>query len=342
MNFLNAGGNPALLEGSQVDLTNDRVDETILITNNPVAPTRGILYVFGCSDKEYHVLHKDRSAYDGWPWVSEIIDMNMNGVPELVIGQLTCHYCTGMSVYEWDGWQVQSLVRNWIIIVDGDQHKVEYGDFAELSGYATGYVQDIDGNGTIEIVIEGGTPSYAAGLAGADGPWRKGKLVYMWDGNYFVWHSYEYITPPEFRFQALQDGDIASEAGRFKDALISYQDVIENDDLLSWSTDTREKYSELKTRELQGTPVVLGEAIPFDQTEYDQLFAYVRFRIMLLHILRGWNSDAETVYVTLQQEVTPESAGYPYLEMATLFWAEYSSSGDSQGVRTCNCICRRT
>lgn len=47
---------------------------------------------------------------------------------------------------------------------------------------------------------------------------------------------------------------------------------------------------------------------------------------MLLHTVRGYESDAGTVYNTLQQKFGSDPDGRPYAEMASAFWDAYQST----------------
>ena len=332
---LNSGGivplYTALIENSPppyydiryIDLTNDGVPELIVADQNYYLGRGGNIYVFGCVDGEYQVLLAETPIYDEYPEIVSIQDLNMNGVMDLVIGQISCHYCYAMRVYEWGGEQFNSLVRKWLLL---DENEIDYWDIMEMNGYARGFVEDIDNNGTYELIIDEEQPSYLHALVGGDGPWRGERIVFEWDGNYFVWHSSEYTTPAVFRFQAVQDGDIASEHGELDKALSFYQDAIFSDTLSSWTADA---WYEL-VYDPEHTSISLPDInkMPFNEIEYEQLATYSRYRIMLLYVLRGWNSDAKTVFSTLQRKVTPDSPGYPYLEMATIMWSEYTLSGD--------------
>jgi hypothetical protein len=318
---------PPYYETRYIDLTNDGVPELIFSDQNTYFPSGGgNIYVFGCVDGEYQVLLIETPLYEYAPEILAVQDLNMDGVNDLVIDQISCHYCYAMRVYEWDGEQFQSLVRKWIVIVEENGKIIDYWDFMEMGGYAQGLIEDVDSNGGYELIIEGEMPSYSHAIIGGDGPWREERLVYTWDGKYFVWYFSDYIAPPGFRFQAVQDGDIASEHGEFDKALSFYQDTIFSDQLSSWSS---EAWYEL-VFDPEHTSISLPDLkkMPFNEIEYEQLAAYSRYRIMLLHILRGWVNEAETVYRTLQQETTPESVGYPYLEMANAFWEEYHLSSD--------------
>lgn len=47
---------------------------------------------------------------------------------------------------------------------------------------------------------------------------------------------------------------------------------------------------------------------------------------MLLHLVQNHESDATTVYNTLQQKFSSDPYGRPYVEMATAFWDAYQST----------------
>jgi len=320
LTFLNAGGKFPIASVTLADLTDDGVDEVLLVTKAPSDSwIAGILFILGCDRGAYQVLTTIRTKYEYYPKIFAITDMNLDGVPELVIEQITCHYCTGVWVYEWDGQRFQSLVRHWEIF----NNKLTYQDSAETTGRGQTEVKDTDGNGTIEVVLRTVPTSHPDAIE--YGPWRSEIQTFMWDGQYFSLHSVRY-SPPEYRFQAVQDGDRVSLDGDFDAALAFYQSAIFSDTLKSWSTAIGEQIIDQYRASWRGTPT--PTPLPPDPIEYDQLAAYARYRIMILHLLEGQPESAQIVYDTLLQKFPLGNAGYPYAEMATLFWSEYQSSQD--------------
>ncbi len=318
LDILNHGGIDQLrfrFSNHYEDLTNDGIRE--LVIRNPALG--GNLYVFGCRNGKFNNLLTITRAYDYGPNVLAIKDLNRNGVKDLTIELLTCHYCTGILVYEWNGNNFESLVRDWVYnLFTG---KLDYWGVAELIGYSNASIEDIDKNGTFELVLDGGIPSDLSGFSGWDGPFRGQRVVYMWDGKYYVWYSQKF-DPPNFRFEAIQDGDTESLRGDYAAATASYQRAIFDNNLQSWNADIWKQLVEAETG--VGYPDI--KKIPFNHIEYDQLSAYARYRIMILHFVRGWDSDADIVYKTLKNKYPPENPGYPYVEMATIFWEEYHTS----------------
>jgi hypothetical protein len=329
LDILNAGGAQKLLERlpdyryvkfRYADLTNDGIKELIL--NNPTLG--GNLYVFGCKNGEFENLLTVSRVYDYGPEILAIKDINRDRVNELIISLLTCHYCTGMEVYEWNGHSFESLIRDWYI--NHDTNKLEYYSVAELDGYSYASIRDIDNDGIYELILEGGIPSYLSALTGWEGPWRGQEVVYRWNGQFYVWYSQKY-NPPNFRFEAIQDGDIKTLRGNYDAAINSYRAAIFNEKLRSWNKEIWQKQLQLQEEGIgNGYPDI--QKMPFDQTEYDQLSAYARFRIMIVYINRGLENDAEIIYRSLLSKFREDSPGHPYAEMASEFWNEYQLSHD--------------
>jgi tetratricopeptide (TPR) repeat protein len=299
---------------ASIDVTGDDVPELIIGGGFPL----GNVFVFGCKDGQYVMLLKEKASFDKTPEIIEIADINANGMNDIVVKQITCHVCVGVKVFEWNTEQFSSLV--WAELYPGSG---EYQDMAEIDGYATVYIEDRDGDGIKEIVLEGGIPSWPGGMWGMDGPYRSKKIVYTWNGENYVFVVQEY-EPPRFRFEAVQDGDTASERDDYEKALAFYQAVIYSDTLKSWTYD--EWYGTFTDAEYEccSTPDI--NEMPYNETEYFQLATYSRYRIMVLYVLMGRESDAQTIYKSLLSEVSSDSAGYPYVQLATEFWEEYQES----------------
>jgi hypothetical protein len=68
--------------------------------------------------------------------------------------------------------------------------------------------------------------------------------------------------------------------------------------------------------------------MPFNRTEYEQLSAYARFRILFLDLLQGQFDQAGAAYQSLLANHPEGNAGYPFAQMATIFWTDYQASGD--------------
>jgi hypothetical protein len=155
-------------------------------------------------------------------------------------------------------------------------------------------------------------------------PQRQRTVSYGWNGKEFVEITNEF-EPPEYRFQAIQDADIAVIVENYDKAVQLYAEVISNTTLDWWSPErfTYEQHV--------GNPVIMFIETPStipteDLTEYPRLAAYAYYRRMLLHLVQGDELDAITAYNTLQEEFSNDPHAYTYTEMATAFWVAYQSS----------------
>ncbi len=183
-------------------------------------------------------------------------------------------------------------------------------------------VLDTDGNGTLELVLKQEIPiwsEYSGGL-----PWRKETRICTWNGEAFVLINTK-LAPPEYRFQAVQDGDMAALQRNFEKALSYYQQAI-FDDKLDWWTQERRIYEiGVYGPEEIVKPTPLPSLLP-DPTEYSNLAAYAYYRIMLLHSLQNSIPEAQIAYDTLQEEFPPGKVGHAYAKMAFSFWQEFQQS----------------
>lgn len=292
------------------DLTNDRVPD--------VALGFGSFYIFGCRDGKYQTLFNLRSddAYMNAAGIIEIKDENRDGIPELTL--LTGAASQGghsYNVYEWDGNQFQSL------LVPEDPQYPESGDiFVEVTGYIS--YKDINGDGIAELIVVNGIPVWETYYSGL--PYRNETIYYRWDGYHYVSYRLEFEAP-QYRFQAVQDGDRLALLGEYDRALDMYQQVIFSDKLEWWSPE-RHKFlqDEWMAQFSRDSPTPVPPTP--DTHEYYYLAAYARYRIMLLDIVRGWLPEAKVVYDTLQEKFPTTQVGHEYAEMAKAFWANYQSA----------------
>lgn len=177
-------------------------------------------------------------------------------------------------------------------------------------------IKDNNKNGFPEVFIE--TIDCVA--------WRCGGLyVIEWDGENYTAQLVEYSNP-EFRFQAVQDGDRYSEAGLYEKALQSYQKAITSDTLKWWTEDL---YNYTIAPHGLGPCAENISACPLpvsDPNERPILSAYSSFRKMLVHLKLNDIVRAESTYQSIMVTHSEGTPGYRITELATLFWEEYQSS----------------
>src|SRR5262245_3692473 len=96
------------------------------------------------------------------------------------------------------------------------------------------YLRDLDGDGIAELIWTGEVSPEWHGDYWAFYPQRLATHVFRWDGVNYTAQLVEY-SAPQFRFQAVQDGDMYSKAGFYEKALESYQLAITSDRLKWWT-----------------------------------------------------------------------------------------------------------
>jgi hypothetical protein len=293
-----------------LDVTNDGLPEIILSGDSSDGFGTGSVYIVGCKNGLYMALEEISSLEYPSPQLWTVQDLNGNGIPEIVIAIKTCGgwgSCWVISILEWNG----EAFRN---IVD-EQINQEISPWLDNLDF-----RDMDHNGTIEIIVSRGLPSYPDSLS--DGTWREYTEIYSWNGTAYAQMSHT-LTPAKFRFQAIQDADEETLKLNYALALSLYQDAIFSDKLDWWSFDRYLYHKNNFWISIKSTAV----PTPYpDSTEYPKLAAYAYYRIMLLHIIQGHESDAGTVYYTLQLKFSNDPNGQPYVEMANEFWNAYQTT----------------
>jgi len=314
--YFNAGGDPHRLPPSlrperELDLTGDGVPELLLHGAG--------LFILGCMDGEYVAL-LDWADPDQFvlPEFGPITDANQNGLPEIVTMNFGITYGgVFFVVYEWDGNALREILAKPPFAPF--RPRVDFGVYDSQNARAE--FTDFDHDGQLELVFisrpRGAPVDFAY-------PWRKQYDVFEWDGHMYAPYQSEY-SPPEYRFQAVQDGDRHTLFGDYAAALASYQEAIFSDRLEWWSP---QRLENLREGQYLGWPPLPSPTLPpLDPLEYPTLAAYSRFRIMLLYILQGWATEADLAYRTLIDKYPVGTPGGEFAEMATAFMKEYGSTG---------------
>lgn len=283
------------------DLSNDTISEFIFQDYSIV---NGIS-IFTCESGKYKLF----SALKEYPMdVRSIEDLNRNGIPELIISGGFCSGsgCVELGIYEWNGNTYRDLSDNNIWISGPKSVEIKH------------YILD----GVKDIILTGEYPGSCC--MDMTTPWRYKTIVYSWNGNTYS-EAYIYFDKAQYRFQAVQDADREAIYGNYSTALAYYQEAISSTKLEWWSKGRKDYevkvfYDSYKL--VTPTPLPYPEE---DKTEYPRLSAYAYYRIMLLHLVQGYEYDAGTVYSTLQEKFGSDPYARPYVEMATAFWNAYQS-----------------
>jgi hypothetical protein len=320
LDFLNQYGAQALYKSAKYirgwedivlqDLTNDGVPELAIRANS--------FYIFGCHGGKYEKLFElEPDIYLHPPSITTLRDANRNGIPELtlLLGYVSDggHY---YGIYEWNGKEFANLI---------DTVNPFYPDSGSIWVEATGKIhyEDIYHDSYQELVADSGIPvweSYPAGL-----PWRNERSIYKWNGVNFV-VSHREFAASEFRFQAIQDADLAFSQQEYAKALDLYQQAIFNNELKVFSQEIRQNLQANYYTDLNKKPTVTP--VPDDPTEYPRLAAYAYYRMIILHTFLGEIDAAQVKYASLQEKFPANNLGHPYAEMASAFWDVYKSSGN--------------
>lgn len=323
LTYLNSGGTltklASALSGSKytsiTDLTGDGLNEVVF-------KGLGRYDILSCKNGRY----QDLFGFSGHFGVdlADVIDLNKNGIPELVLYDISHYGFADVFIFEWDGNKFRSLIN---IGTDPSTGVV----IDAVSATSLHKITDTNGDGLKEMVIvydvhETEYWPFGIGMyVASQRPLRNQSTTLGWNGQNFVDLTPGNDVPPEYRFQAIQDGDEQALYGNYSIALSFYQEAIFNDQLEWWSSERREYEVHISKSRIESSPIVSPTPSP-DYTEYPQLAAYAYYRIMLLHFVQGHESDAGTVYKTLGQKFSDNTYGRPYFEMATAFWDAYQST----------------
>jgi hypothetical protein len=327
LDYLNAGGDVQALqtaledltlpdEGSgwqsrtqvfSADVTGDDVPEVVLDLSFFVEGqyAEGALFVYRCQAGAYaggavaHIGGQVFSGDDPDPGMRAIQDMNGDDVPEIVFSYITvigthANFGREFRVIAWDGDKFVDLIQG-----DGDRPHAA----GVLNG--DGVIRDNDGDGILELELTHGV-GHGPETSALE---RSHTDVWAWDGQAFTL-AYTQAAPPVFRIQAAWDGDAATLRGDYDGALAFYQQAIFDEALLGWAGG--DAY----------------DATAADPDERPRLSAYSRYRIMLLHVARGYLPEAQIVYDTLQEKFPQGAVGHAYAALATVFWDGYSANQD--------------
>jgi hypothetical protein len=321
-------GSPAELPDAfdpVVDVTGDGVPE-LFIQNDG-------LRILSCSDGEYEqILHLpyDHGALQG-PTLELLSDANNNGIPELIVSLFKLTRGGGSyDILEWSTRGFRSLVLSSSLLPFKPYYPYLEPGLSCDSGVS---LRDFDNDGQQELDFCNGLPFWD--VCAVYPPWRVNWNIYEIDaeGNYVPFSVT--CSPPEFRFQALHDGDRLTLYGDYESAIRMYQDAIFSDKLDWWSAERREFYCQrafqnapVSKSDIDAARIKSGQVLSPDPSEYPTIAAYARFRIMLQHIVRNWLPEAEIAYKALISKHPHGPTGSQFADMATAFMDEYRQSAD--------------
>jgi hypothetical protein len=297
------------------DVTGDGIQEFLLVISGngkfdileESDPERPVLFIIGCRGREYIVMHRIRTL--STIKINSIMDLNADGITEIAysfidnFGANHGRFTFQLQVLEWDGADFRELLL--------DPYR-----YPRSSAQAA--FRDLDGNGTMEILI----PQHYWGENGGGvdcdiGPTVDFDEVWMWDGEYYhyMWRE---NAAPVYRFQAALYGDYLTSLGLYDRAELNYLRAVFD---LSLKPGSRGDW--MRDGECYGNREVSPEA-----TEPPRISAYARFRLveLLVRIHRVMEAESHRSY--LRTNYPLGSPGYIYAYLANAFWWEYVKDED--------------
>jgi hypothetical protein len=323
--FLSEGGAPTILEASlrqwgaltefggmvrsDRDFTADGVPEIMVVAFDPVRvedfPPPGDLFVFGCRDGAYRLLHQagygvDRSA----PVLHSADDLNGNRINDLVYSVRTCGETSCLDEIHILEWSLP--VENFASLLAEDV----------IQPNADVVVSDVDEDRLIEVSVTTGlVPLPEAG------PQRQITSIYRWDGTLYTLS--ETIKPiGEYRIHVIHDADDLLLAGDYGEAVTEYRKAINSDSLESWAYPDEDQHLRAFARYRLMLSYARAGDLTAAQTAHDDLMAIYN------PVPQPPPCDpAADPNCQLPPTATPffgPQPGVEFARMADLFWADFS------------------
>ncbi len=298
------------------DLTNDGIPEIGIPLNTYI--------IFTC-DNGHYVEIINVPAGDFLNPIYLIQDGNKNGIPEIIFNIFQgAGTGTAYEVREWDGLQFRSLIAKYR---SGELQESPGFYIYEGGGGCVGFVHAPSGP-LMDIQVNPGIPygiDYQYGL-----PYRNLLETYRWDGQYYTLVNSEF-GPPEYRFQAVFDGDRFATSGRFEKALEMFDRVITDNTLKGWSNNLSKFLRDKYEMEYRKTPDPGNLIEPQDDPdERPNLAVYARFRRLWIYLSLDKKAEAQKEYEKLLTEFPENKPGRVYVEPARILIEAYNTTPDVQ------------
>lgn len=322
--FLNRYGSAALFETIKTHhlagFSDVRLEDWTHDGQNEMILGAFWFFVFGCRNGEYVTLLKlDPDGHLSPPSIYAVTDANRDNLPEITLRTAT--FSQGgeqYDMYSWNGTAFVSLLQT------NDNNQDEGRWWLEGRGGSIQF-SDVDADGIQEVIVDSGIPGWSNYYSGL--PWRNQRTIYGWNGSHYIPRHREF-SPPEFRFQAVQDADLAVAQHEYQKAVTLYQQAIFDAGLKPFSPEIRRNLQEQWNASIGLQASVTPTNVPPDPNEYSILAAYAYYRMVILHVFSGELEAAQIKYSTLQRKFQAGSPGHPWAIIATDFWNAYQSNQD--------------
>lgn len=307
LSFLNAGGTPSALLAnltdlgianvapsvSVADLTGDKKNDVVVSFLEPdpeTYPPSGALLIYICLGDQFTLAHIELpEKFFNAPRILQLQDLNADGRVDLLFSSTTCGSQTcfeSTQILAWNGVDFKPRL-------DGDTDDMPSPDL-QITDYDRDQIYNIE-------MSTGGISSVGAG------PQRSLTRIWEYNPASELWElSQQIIGTSEYRIHMLHDADAASRNGEYDVALVLYDQVINNSDLLDWMNKGEERLN---------------------------IGAYARYKLVVVYALQGnleraqsFLDEIDSIYpVTLPQRA--------YIDMAIEFLAAFEQGGQAAGCR---------
>jgi hypothetical protein len=296
------------------DITGNGTPEMVVLINNNIQPgptqDDGAIFIIGCRSGKFQIVLQ--KLMRGSPIEMEEQDVNNDGFMEWVVlfGAIDdFHEYNGQMVLGWNGNTITDLLNG-----SHAEEAVDY--FSTSTDQHRLDVRDIDGNGTQEILAWSHQYCHG-GDAGDCGAFREAFDIFMWlDGEYRKLRT-EY-DPPQYRFQAVLDGDNYTYYGLYEKAIDMYRRAVLDDALKSANLADMHKDGQFRG---------VSDHAP-GQNEPESMRAYATFRWLVNELKIGHPGISADLLSAIRTNYPSGTSGYPYREMAETFWTEYKMNSD--------------
>lgn len=305
---------PLFAEVHERDLSGDAVAEVLVLINLfSGAGFSGVIFRFDCMSGQYDGGAIARTG--GWKLEGPID----NGVPHIqALADLTGDWLPEIAVLS-----VENIAAPFfdygLTIFDANGHQIGHVGLY----YAGGDIRDVDADGDFEIVAR--YPHFED-VSGFE--WsrldRDSEEIWSWNGQGFQNICSDHITPPAYRVQAIQDGGEALLCSHFQQAVVFYQQAIDDDTLLGWSEADNRCPGCDPLRDYEQWAVMAftaredGYPVP-DMNERPRLTAYARYRLVVAYAALGQLDLAQEQLTILKRDFPSASIGHEYVLLAETF-----------------------
>jgi len=218
----------------------------------------------------------------------DIVDLNGNGTAEIIFSLNWPGYAE-FYVAEWHEHQFESLIPRYLGPLF--EWMINLPIKPEIDSLQ---LESVPGTDRFDIVI---TRNHECSEYSSCLPPRTRTEIWSWNEDAFYPRKIKYSVP-EYRFQAAVDGDNATRAGEYANALSFYQQAISDQKLNdNWPIEE-----------------------PLDR---NLLEAYSLYRILLLYAYSGQKEDASKIYASLVKNFPEGTVGHEYSILAGVFWDSF-------------------